>query len=320
VNDFARIDPTPPKGPALELSIVAPCFKEGRNILKFVDVVSEILDKNSSSWEIVLVDDGSPDDTWTRISEVAKQYPGRVHGLRLSRNFGKESALVAGLVAARGSAVVTMDADLQHPPGTIPEMLAHWRGGAQVVHGVKVNRPGQGWLGRALSRTFNRVFTRLTSVDLRSASDFKLLDRRALSGLLELNEVNVFYRGTSRWIGFRQQSVQFEVLSRAAGRSTYSYRSLFRLALGALTSFTPAPLHFVTFSGFAFGLFALMLGIQTFVRFLLGDAVPGFTTTILLLLFLGGLILTGLGVIGEYLARIHDEVKNRPRYLLSDET
>jgi glycosyltransferase involved in cell wall biosynthesis len=164
------------------------------------------------------------------------------------------------------------------------------------------------------------LFTRLTSVDLRSATDFKLLDRRALNGLLELNEVNVFYRGTARWIGFRQQTVQFEVSSRVAGRSTYSYRSLFRLALGALTSFTPAPLHFVTFSGIAFGLFALILGLQTFVRFLLGDAVAGFTTTILLLLFLGGLILTGLGVIGEYLARIHDEVKNRPRYLLADET
>ncbi|MBU1249991.1 MAG: glycosyltransferase family 2 protein [Actinobacteria bacterium] len=303
-----------------ELTVVAPCFREGPNVPHFVEIVSAILDEHCSSWEIVLVDDGSPDDTWIYISEAAKRLPGQVRGLRLSRNFGKESALVAGLDAARGRAVVTIDADLQHPPSAIPEMIEHWRQGAQVVHGVKMNRPGQGWVSRTLSRVFNDLFTRMTSVDLNSATDFKLLDRRALEGLQKLNEVNVFYRGTASWIGFRQQVVRFEVSARAHGSSAYSFPRLFRLALSALTSFTPAPLHLVTFSGVAFGLFAVVLGIQTFIRFLLGDAVPGFTTTILLSLVLGSLVLTGLGVIGEYLARIHDEVKGRPRYLLSEET
>ena len=226
--------------------------------------------------------------------------------------------MLAGLEHAAGDAVVVIDSDLQHPPGVIPEMVRRWREGAHVVEAVKRNRTGQGLVGRLGGRAFNKAFTGLTRVDLVDATDFRLLGRPALEALLRLPEHSSFFRGTSSWIGFRRSTIEVDIADRSDGRSRWSFGSLFRLAVNGLTSFTSAPLHMVTLVGLAFAAFAVLLGAQTLIRWIGGDSVAGFPTVILLLLVMGTFLLLGLGVIGEYLARIHEEVRGRPRYLVQD--
>ncbi|MCO8271936.1 glycosyltransferase family 2 protein [Actinoplanes sp. TRM 88003] len=299
------------------ISVVAPIFNEGAGVDRFVDRLTEVLTAAGLSHELVLVDDGSTDDSWDRVAARALLDP-HVRGLKLSRNFGKESAVLAGLEAAAGDAVVVIDSDLQHPPDAIPEMVRRWREGAHVVEAVKRNRAGQGLVGRLGGRAFNRAFTGLTKVDLVDATDFRLLGRPALEALLRLPEHSSFFRGTSSWIGFRRSTIEVDIDPRAGGRSRWTFGSLFRLAVNGLTSFTSAPLHLVTMVGLAFAAFAVLLGAQTLIRWLGGDSVAGFPTVILLLLVMGTFLLLGLGVIGEYLARIHEEVRGRPRYLVQE--
>jgi glycosyltransferase involved in cell wall biosynthesis len=270
-------------------------------------------------FELVLVDDGSTDDSWQRIAGHGRD-DRRIRGIQLSRNFGKEQALLAGLQQATGDAVVVIDADLQHPPGAIPAMLRLWRSGAHVVEAVKRNRTGQSPANRLAARLFNATFTRLTTVDLVNATDFRLLSRTAVDALLSLPEHASFFRGTSSWIGFRRATVEVDIDHRHGGGTRWTARALFRLAVNGLTSFTAAPLHLVTLAGLGFAAFSVVLGIQTLVRWMRGDSVAGFPTVILLLLILGTFVLLGLGVIGEYLARIHEEVRGRPRYLVQDRT
>ena len=279
--------------------------------------LTEVLTGAGLSYELVLVDDGSTDNSWQHVVEQAT-LDERVRGLQLSRNFGKESAVLAGLEHAAGDAVVVIDSDLQHPPDVIPEMVRRWREGAQVVEAVKRNRTGQGLVGRLGGRLFNRAFTGLTHVDLVDATDFRLLARPALEALLRLPEHSSFFRGTSSWIGFRRSTIEIDIDEREGGRTRWTFRSLFRLAVNGLTSFTSAPLHLVTMVGLAFAGFAVLLGAQTLIRWIGGDSVAGFPTVILLLLVMGTFLLLGLGVIGEYLARIHEEVRGRPRYLVQE--
>lgn len=301
------------------VSLVSPVHDEADGLETFVARVREVLDAVHPRFELVLVDDGSRDASWRTITALAAADP-RVRGLRLSRNFGKEAAVVAGLEAARGGAAIVLDSDLQHPPALLPEMLEHWRRGADVVEAVKRNRTGQSLGARIAAATFNRLFSRLTGVDLTGASDFRLLAAGPLRALRSLPERALFFRGTSTWIGFERVQVPFEVDARVGGRSRWSLRSLIRLATDGITSFTAAPLRLVTAAAGLFAVFALVLGTQTVVRFVRGEAVQGFTTVILLLLIQGTVMLLGLGIIGEYVARIHDEVKARPRYLVAART
>jgi polyisoprenyl-phosphate glycosyltransferase len=301
------------------ISVVAPVFNEGAGVDRFVARMAEVLGGLGEDYELVLVDDGSADDSWSRITAHASTGP-RIRGLRLSRNFGKEAALLAGLEHADGDAVVVIDADLQHPPSVIPEMICRWRAGAQVVEAVKRNRTGQSPAGRLGARVFNRAFTRMTKVDLVDATDFRLLARPALDALLRMPEHSSFFRGTSSWIGFTRETIEVDIDHRAGGASRWTARSLFRLAVNGLTSFTSAPLHLVTLGGLTFAAFSVVLGIQTLVRWMQGQSVAGFPTVILLLLVTGTFVLLGLGVIGEYLARIHEEVRGRPRYLVQELT
>ncbi len=301
---------------APEVSVVSPVFNEEQGLTDFIDRTIQALEPAATSFEILLVDDGSQDGSWAQIERLSAADP-RVRAVGLSRNFGKESAIVAGLEAAQGEAVIVMDSDLQHPPALLPELLERWRAGAEVVEAVKLDRTGQSVGGRLASRMFNRVFRRLTGVDLVDASDYRLLARPAVDALLQLPERTTFFRGTSTWIGFRRERVPFRVDPRAVGRSRWGFRALVRLALDGITSFTPAPLHLVTLGGAVFAVFAVLLGAQTLIRFLQGNAVTGFTTVILLLLTQGTFILLGLGIIGQYLARIHDEVKARPRFVVA---
>ena len=299
------------------VSVVSPIYNEGDGVDRFVRRMTEVLGAAGLRYELVLVDDGSADDSWRRVRHQAL-LDGRVLGVQLSRNFGKESAVLAGLEHASGDVVVVIDSDLQHPPTAIPAMVQLWRDGAHVVEAVKRNRTGQSVAGRLAARAFNTTFTRLTTVDLVNATDFRLLGRPAVDALLRLPEHSSFFRGTSSWIGFRRATVEIDIDHREGGASRWTARSLFRLAVNGLTSFTSAPLHLVTIVGFAFAAFSIVLGVQTLVRWIRGGAVAGFPTVILLLLVMGSFILIGLGIIGEYLARIHEEVRGRPRYLVQE--
>jgi glycosyltransferase involved in cell wall biosynthesis len=297
------------------VSVVAPVFNEGAGIERFVGRLGEVL--SGIRYELVLVDDGSTDDSWRRIIGQGR-LDDRVRGVQLSRNFGKEQAVLAGLEHAAGDVVVVIDADLQHPPAAIPAMLDCWRTGAHVVEAVKRNRTGQSPANRLAARLFNATFTRLTAVDLVNATDFRLLSRTAVDALLSMPEHASFFRGTSSWIGFRRATVEVDLDHREGGASRWTARSLVRLAVNGLTSFTSAPLHLVTLCGVGFAGFSVVLGVQTMIRWMRGGSLAGFPTVILVLLVMGTFVLIGLGIIGEYLARIHEEVRGRPRYLVQE--
>ena len=300
------------------LSVVIPLYREAAHLPQTLQQIIGVLDGLATPYELILVDDGSPDDTWPVITQQAARH-GAIRGLRLSRNFGKEAALAAGLEQARGNPVVVMDGDLQHPPELLPAMLAAWRDGAEVVEAVKTYR-GDGVRHGTEARLFYRLFALLTGQDLRGASDFKLMDRRVLLAWRSLGERSLFFRGMHAWVGFRRVQLPFEVPERAGGSSGWSLIDLVRLAVTAVTSFSSAPLQLISLVGMAFALFALVLGAQTLYLKFTGTAITGFTTVILLLLVIGSAMMIGLGIIGTYIARIYDEVKARPRYIVAEQT
>lgn len=300
------------------LSVVIPAHNEAAGIARTVDVIGAVLASCTPAWEIVIVDDGSRDDTFERIRDIARRDP-RVKGLRFSRNFGKEAALLAGLRAAQGDAVVTIDADLQHPPALIPLMVQHWRGGAKVVDAVKRRRDTDGPLTRLRARVFNALIKRLGGVNLDNASDFKLLDRGVVDIIaLGLPERQRFYRGLSEWVGFRRTSIEFDVEQRLDGQGKWTLLKLLDLATTALVSFTSAPLRIVTMLGFLTLVFGLGVATDAVISWFYGVAVSGFATTIITLLIIGSFIMISLGIIGEYVAKIYDEIKARPAFLVEE--
>ena len=298
------------------LSIVMPVYREGKHIGVVLDAVSEALDGLGLSYELLLVDDGSPDDTWDVLEDLSAKFP-RLRAVRLSRNFGKELALCAGLEMARGDAVIVMDGDGQHPPAILPEMVKLWREtDIDIVDGQKVHRGKETLLSKTGARLFYYLWNKLSGFELTGASDYKLLSRRAVNAYLQMKERNVFFRGMTAWLGFRRASVPFEVAGRIGGNTGWSMIRLLRLALTGITAFSALPLQVITIAGGLFMLFAVVFGIQTLIVLLVGHAVSGFATVIFLLLIIGGLVMISLGIIGEYLGRIYDEVKGRPRYLI----
>jgi glycosyltransferase involved in cell wall biosynthesis len=305
--------------PRPELSVVIPCLNEGSHLAGSLERIAGVLDGLGLSWELLVVDDGSSDDTWSVLCAEARRRP-NLRALRLSRRFGKELALCAGLERARGAGVLVMDADLQHPPALIPELVRGWREeGFELVEALKVDRGREGFLTRLGARGFYGLQRRLSGIDLRGASDFKLLDRKVLAAWAEMGERNVFFRGMSAWLGFRRKQVPFTVEPRAGGRSGWSPVRLLRLALTGLTAFSSLPIQVIPLIGVVFLAFAVLLGVQTLYNKLTGAAETGFTTVIVLVLMVGSLILLALGVIGLYISRIYEEVKGRPRYVVSEE-
>ena len=302
-----------------ELSLVLPCLNEGAHLAATLATLASALEALGLAHEIVVVDDGSSDDTWQVLEREARARPHLV-AVRLSRRFGKEQALVAGLERARGAGVLVMDADLQHPPALIPAMVRAWREEHyDVVEAVKTRRGEEPFLATLGARLFYPLFRRLSGFDLEGASDFKLLDRRVLEAWSAMGERNVFFRGMSAWLGFRRKRLEFEVAPRTGGSSGWSPLRLVRLAVNGITAFSTAPIHLITALGCLFLLFALGLGVQTLYNKLHGTAETGFTTVIVLVLMVGSLILISLGVIGLYIARIYEEVKGRPRYVVRAE-
>lgn len=299
------------------LSVVLPAYNEEQMIKKTSQVVGDLLEKEQIPYELVFVNDGSKDHTWEKILEL-KEERAHIKGVCFSRNFGKEGAVFAGIAQAEGDCIAVMDCDLQHPPETLIKMYHLWEDGYQVIEGVKASRGRESFIHKMFAKTFYSIISDATGIDMSRASDFKLMDRQAAEEFLKLPERNVFFRALSSWVGFKTTYVEFDVQEREAGESKWLFKSLVRYAVNNITSFSAAPMQIVTFFGVVFFVFAVLLGIQSLYMYFSGHAVAGFTTVILLLLLVGSILMFSLGVIGYYIAKIYDEVKMRPRYIISE--
>lgn len=301
------------------LSVIIPSFNEHENIRRTAGTIAAILRNENIDYELIFVDDGSHDETWEEITDASLFDP-NVRGIGFSRNFGKEGAIFAGLKNAAGDCAVVIDCDLQHPPELIPQMYRLWQGGAEVVEAVKASRGREGLLHKLFAKSFYKLMKSSSGINLDGASDFKLMDRKVINALNELPERITFFRALSSWVGFTTERVEFDVQPRAAGKSKFSMKSLFRFAVNNITSFTNLPIHLITWVGVLFGVLALILGIQTLVKYFCGTAAEGFSTVILLILITGACVMVGIGVIGYYLSKIYEEIKQRPRYIISRTT
>lgn len=301
------------------ITVVIPVYNEENQICNNISVIRSHLLKTGINFTILLVDDGSTDGTWFKLKLLSEEVP-EIKALKLSRNFGKEAALCAGLEAAEGDACIIMDSDLQHPPALIGEMLRLWKEeGYEVIEGVKSLRGNESFINKAGANLFYSLLTKLSGFNIKQASDFKLLDKKVVAAWRSMNERGTFFRGMSAWVGYNRISIPFNVGTRSGGGSKWSIFNLFKLAIKAITSFSSFPLHIVTFMGVFFLAGAVILGAQTLYMKLMGMALSGFTTVILLLLIIGSALMISLGVIGTYIARIYEEVKGRPRYIVAEE-
>ncbi len=299
------------------LSVVIPAFNEQEMVPAAAGQIDGILSRAGIPHELIFIDDGSRDATWAEI-RAESEHRDTVRGVHFSRNFRKEAAIFAGLQAADGDCVAVIDCDLQHPPEKLVEMYRLWEQGVEVVEGVKTDRGEESLAHRVAAKTFYRLISEATHIDMTRASDFKLLDRKAVNVLLSMREKRAFFRALSSWIGFRTAEVPYEVRERAAGESKWSTWLLIKYALSNITAFTSLPLHLITGCGAASFLAALIVGIVSIVRLAMGRAVTGLTGAVILLLFLSGLIMVGLGIIGYYLGNIYMEIQDRPRFIVSE--
>ncbi len=300
-------------------SVVVPVMNEEEVLPELYARLRQVLETLGGSCELVFVDDGSTDATLELLRALAAR-DGRVRVLSFSRNFGHQAAVTAGLRASRGDAVVVMDGDLQDPPEVIPRLVQKWREGYQVAYAIRRDRK-ENWLKRQCYDAYYRILRSVANVEIpRDAGDFALMDRRVVDLLNAMPERNRFVRGIRAWVGFRQIGVEYERAARLKGRSKYSVRRLLILALDGLVSYSFAPLRLLTNGGFVISALAFFLTVYLIVATLVwGVAVPGWTSTVAVVLFLGGIQLLALGVIGEYVGRIFDEVKRRPVYIVREE-
>lgn len=306
--------------PRQSISVVVPMFNEANGADAYFAAVVPVLEATGLDYEIIAVDDGSADATLAVLRSANARNP-RIKAVALSRNFGKEIAVAAGLRHASGAATVVMDADLQHPPELIPEFLDRWRQGYDVVFGQRTDRDTDSALRRFLATRYYRAFRVLSGTELHTdAGDFRLLSRRAVDALNRLGERARFNKGLFAWIGFKTIGVPFKISERHDRTpSRWHIRKLWHFALDGIVSFTTAPLRVWSYLGLAISLLALVFGSAIIVKTILfGDAVAGYPTLIVSILFLGGVQLISLGVIGEYLGRVYEEVKARPLYLLAE--
>ena len=300
------------------ISVIIPAYNEQENIPVAAERLGGIL-APLSEYELIFVDDGSKDGTWALIKQLSETDE-HIRGLHFSRNFGKEGAIFAGLKAAEGDCVAVIDCDLQHPPELLEKMYSAWKGGAEVVEAIKASRGHEGIIYKLFAKTFYRMMKNSSDIDLDGASDYKLMDRKVVDALNEMPERLTFFRALSSWVGFTTEKIEFDVEPRNAGKTKWSFRKLFKYALSSITSFTNVPMHIITVTGALFFIFAVILGIQTIVNFCMGTAADGFSTVILLLLIIGSILMLGIGIVGYYMSKIYEEIKQRPRYIISEET
>lgn len=301
------------------LTVVIPAHNEEENISNTTQTIRELLDKESIPFEVLFIDDGSKDTTYSLI-EKEHTTDKRIRGIKFSRNFGKEAAILAGLREAKGDCTAVIDCDLQHPPECLIKMYRFWEQGYQIIEGVKASRGKESFLHRISAGLFYKVISKAVGIDMDTSSDFKLLDRKIVEIIAAMPEKDTFFRALTYWVGFRTTQVPYEVEERKFGTTKWSAYRLMKYAVHNVTSFTSLPLQMVTIFGSLLIVLGSVLGIQTFCRYLAGKAAEGFTTVILLLLLIGGFLMLSLGIIGIYIAKIYNEVKQRPQYLIQETT
>ena len=300
-------------------SIIAPIYNEKDNLPELHRRVKEVMDSTGESWELILVDDGSTDGSTEGIRELAQQDK-QVRPIIFARNFGHQIAITAGWDYARGDAVVIIDADLQDPPELILEMAKKWREGYEVVYAVRAEREGESWFKLWTASLFYRIIYRITDVKIPlDTGDFRLMDRKVVNVLKQMRERHRFPRGMSAWVGFKQVGVEYKRAARVAGETKYPFRKMFLLAVNAVTGFSYFPLQVATYFGFiSAGISILAIPVVVYMRASGSQAFLGQATTLIAVLFLGGVQLISLGVLGEYIGRLYDEAKGRPLYIVRE--
>ena len=299
------------------LSVIIPAYNEEKLVNRTAEIIASLLEGEKIPYEILFVNDGSKDNTWKAICEGSKANL-NVRGCSFSRNFGKESAMFAGLAESNGECCVIIDCDLQHPPEKIVEMYRYWEQGYEIVEGVKNSRGEESAFHSFAVKCFYSIMSNATHIDMMHASDFKLLDRKAVNVLLNISEKSAFFRALSSWIGFKSIQIEYDVRNREIGESKWSTKSLIEYALSNIASFTTMPMQFVTGLGVIMFIVSIVLAVNALAQKILGFSLEGFTTVIILQCFTGSVVMTSLGIIGYYLAKIYDEVKGRPRYIISE--
>lgn len=299
------------------ISIIVPCYNEEAVLDEFYKVASETLADLEADKEFVFVDDGSKDKTYEILKKLKAEH-NDVHYVSFSRNFGKEAAIFAGLRNCNGDAAVVIDADLQHPPRVIYDMYELWKQGYEVIEGIKSNRGREGIFHKMFAGSFYKMISGMMGIDMNNSSDFKFLDRKVIDVLSQLKERNTFFRALSFWTGFNTNTVSYEVQDRAAGSTKWSFKSLVKYALNNLTSFTFAPLYWIITIGVLFFLLGIGLAIDAIVDYFNGNTVAGYPTLIVLFVIATACILLSVGIIGVYIAKIYDEIKQRPQYIIRD--
>lgn len=302
----------------MNVAIIIPVFNEENALFEHFTIIDKCLKKDGVHANYMLIDDGSSDETWEIIKKIKFEF-NNVNGIRLSRNFGKESAMVAGIQNINADYYVVMDSDLQHPPKYIKQMLDTLiEKDVNIVEGVKANRGKESLVYKIIAKTFYKLLYRIAKMDMDGSSDFKIFDNQVADAIRMFNERNLFFRGVVDYVGFNKIEYPFLVEKRMAGESSFSSLKLFKLALNAIISHTSRPLYLTIISGGIFFVLAIVLGIQTLFNYFMGNAVSGFSTVILLILITGSMIMLSIGIIGVYIAGIYDEVKARPQFILSD--
>lgn len=302
-----------------KINIIIPAYNEAENIAFIISEIDKYTKGLNYSCEYIFIDDGSTDNTYNKIVELSNERSD-INVIKLSRNFGKESALCAGVNFCDCDAAIIIDADLQHPPYLIPSLIYEWeKSGANIVDAVKISRQKESILNKIFSSAFYKIMKILTNINFSGSSDYKLIDRKAIKILNSLDEKNRFFRGLTNWVGLQHCKIEFRVEDRKSGKSKWGWIKLVQLSLDAITSYSSKPLHIVT----VFGLFTLgfssILGAQTLYNKIYGHAVSGFTTVILIILILSSIIMLSIGILGLYLSKIFDEVKTRPVYIIEDQ-
>lgn len=301
------------------ISCVVPAYNEEAGIAEFIAALTHTLKKLNYIYEIIIIDDGSQDNTAAIMQQLRTQFAFRY--LRFSRNFGKENAISAGLEYTQGDAVILLDADFQHPLELITQFINKWEEGYDMVYAVRQNRSDESWLKRNCAKAFYQFTSRINHINIpANAGDFRLLDRKIVNSLQKLPERNRFMKGLYSWVGFKQIAVPFEVQPRKTGTSQWNFYSLLDLAITGITSFTAFPLRLIALGGIGVATLAILYGIWIIVSTLIfGIQTPGWATIVTTITFFGGLQLFALGVVGEYIGRIFDEVKHRPHYIIDEE-
>ncbi len=297
------------------LSVIIPAYNEEKCIKLVHSAIHSLLTANNIESEFIFIDDGSGDETYKMITELSEEKE-NVTGLHFSRNFGKEAAISAGLSAACGDCAVVIDADLQHPPEKIVEMYRLWEQGAEIVEGIKNERGREGKLKSFGAGIFYSAISRMAGFDMANSSDFKLLDRKVIDVLNKMPERG-FFRAISYWVGYNKGTVYYDVAERVEGESKWSTKGLFKYALSNITSYSTAPMQIVTFLGFVMLAISVIFGVWALIDKIIGRALEGMTTVIIITIFIGSIIMISLGIIGYYIARIYEEIKGRPKYIIS---